>query len=239
MRTACRLAMLALLAVLCGCTIPFTHGFRENHDLSDREVAQLQFYTSSRILLRRSKTVQDRGLRRNELAIHSKVAVEEIDISGGTPCVAVRVEGEFIEVSFSPKHQERTLWFTTRDSKGERRYKLTHVVGFTNEGRPQPIYSKSYLVRYGDLDYRVIEPSNWDVHLMFDGDVSSDRELDSTSPHGWKLKDKRPTATDGPAAPTGKAAPPAVQPQSTGKSSGVGADSTVRAEGSADLSATP
>lgn len=209
--------------LLCSCSVPFTRGFRENHGLSDREVGQVQFFTSDDILLRRSQTLQDREIGDAELEIHTKVAVEEVDIPSGTPCVAVRVEGEFIEVAFSPKHPERTLWFSTRDAQAPGRYGLTHVTDVrVEDGKRRPVYSHGYTVRYGGKDYRVIEPETWKVYLMFDGEVSSDRDVDSRRPPGWELKrDRRPSATvsaagkpaaDAPAKPAEPAVTAPAQP---------------------------
>lgn len=185
-----RLAGIGLLSAgvwATGCHTPFSRGFRENHRLAPHEVRRIQFYTSGRILLRRSENTQTREQTPVGFDIRAQVDVEEIDIESGTPCVAVQVRGEYIAVSFSQDDVEHVLWFTTVDSPFPGRYALTHLNDFPRNPEEPPDYSKGYTIRYGTLDYQLVEPQSWKVYLLFDEDVSLDREIERSSPNGWRL----------------------------------------------------
>lgn len=177
---------LSLCTAACGSPF-FTRGFRENHRLQPEEIKQVQFYTSGPIRLRRSENSQQRALGDNSFDLHARVEVKEVYIPGGTPCVAVDVRNEYIAVSFTPHDRARVLWFSTVDSPVPERYALSHVVRFGEVPNAAPEYSKGYTVRYGEHDYRVVEPDTWSVYLKFDEDVTLDRMLQQESPKGWRL----------------------------------------------------
>lgn len=180
------LVLSAVIFGLVGCHAPFSKGFRENHRLKPQELKNIQFYTSDRILLRRSDNRQNRSLAGHRFDIRGEVEVEEIEIGKGTPCVAVEIRGEYIAVSFSPQDRDHVLWFSTVHSPDPGQYALTHLTDFPAD-QNTPNYSSGYSVRYGSLDYRVVEPQTWQVYLEFDKDVSLNRRLTHSSPDGWEL----------------------------------------------------
>lgn len=189
------LLCLAVIASL-GCHTPFSRAFRENHQLQPSDLRRIQFYTSDTILLRRVRGGETRRQLAGSLDIHSKVEVEEVEIDAGTPGVAVRVHGEYIGVSFSRGDTQHLLWFSSVDASTAGQYALTHVTDYTSgdgaQGRPGPQYSPGYFVRYGAHDYRLVEPADWNVHLLFDDDVTLDRVTRQQQPAGWALSDSSP-----------------------------------------------
>lgn len=101
---ALALPLLALAATGCGRTmIPFTAELRAEHNLSDADVKNLQFYLSDDITLRRELESGSRQVTGNHrLLLVSGKTVEEVSVAGGTPGVAVSVTDERIAVSFEP-----------------------------------------------------------------------------------------------------------------------------------------
>lgn len=80
--------------------VPFTHEMRVEHDLSEDEVSQLQFYTSHDIELRREYRSKDRRIDDGALELRSGTRIEEVLIPAQTPGVVIDVESHAIEVSF-------------------------------------------------------------------------------------------------------------------------------------------
>lgn len=197
-RVARILCATALIAGLMACQhTPFSEAFRNNHHLDASELQRIQFYTSSDIVLRRSLSQQKRGVEAGSFDIQSAVEVDEVHIAAGTPCVAVAVYREYIGVAFSPDTPKHLLWFSTVDSPLPGHYALTHITAFTAASPPAPRYSKGYAVRYGEHDYRVVEPADWRVYLMFDEEVSLNHFRRTQHPPGWRLSEgARSTATD-------------------------------------------
>jgi len=103
--------------------VPFTHEMRVDHDLSDDEVTQLQFYTSHDIKLRREAKSKARRIDDGTLKLRSGTKIEEVFIPANTPGVVVSVDPGAIEVSF------------------ERGTSMRFVVG--EEGPSQPLVIES------------------------------------------------------------------------------------------------
>ena len=91
--------------------VAFTQSVREHYGLSTEDVRRIQFFTAEDIVLQRELAAQAKSAQDNELIVLDGVRTEEVVIAAHTPGVAVRVEGEYILVSFSREHPERALWF--------------------------------------------------------------------------------------------------------------------------------
>ena len=192
---------LCLLLLLGACHSPFSRAFRENHQLQPQDLKKIQFYTSDAVLLRRVDSDQSRKTTEGALDIHAQVDVEEIAIEAGTPGAIVAVHGEYLAVSFTPGDTERVLWFSSVDSPAFGQYALTHVTEYVENPRADQRrgaqFSSGYFIRYGDRDYRLVEPSDFRVYLTFDDDVTLDRRVHRKSPEGWRLGEepsRSPTA---------------------------------------------
>jgi hypothetical protein len=110
------LLLLVGLAVPClGCgssLIPLTEELRQQHDLTEEELANLQYYVSDTITLRRELESGSRQVTGSHtLLLTSGKAVEEVVVEDETPGVAVRIEPGGLAISF----EEGTfLLFATR-----------------------------------------------------------------------------------------------------------------------------
>ncbi|MEM6789608.1 MAG: hypothetical protein AAF715_18970, partial [Myxococcota bacterium] len=100
---ACWLLVLITVGTTgCATLVPFTHQMRVDNDLSADEVAQLQFYTSHDIALRREVTSKARRIDEGALQLRSGTRVERVLIPARTAGVVVAVDPDAIEVSFEP-----------------------------------------------------------------------------------------------------------------------------------------
>ena len=191
----------AAAVVLSGCGKPaFTMAVRERYNLAPVDMRRLQFYTSGEIVLRRELPTVQRGTSGNTLLMSDGVVVEEIVIPMKTPGVALRVEGDFLLISFSREHPDRALWFTTKKEGEEviplddKQYTLVHLENGAAEPPPfEPRYSKGYLLSYGGYSYQLADGKMWGVHLLYDeGSFAQKRVV--REPPGWKLSDGVPPA---------------------------------------------
>ena len=96
-------AAMAFGALLAGCSslVPFTHEIRTQHDLTNDDVAALQFYVSRTVKLRREVRSVGREIHDGNLKVVSGKIVEEVELEEHTPGVAVKVGADEVSVSFS------------------------------------------------------------------------------------------------------------------------------------------
>ncbi|WP_437591122.1 DNA-directed RNA polymerase [Sorangium sp. So ce1000] len=101
-RSALLLVFVALLLVGCGPRlVPFTHELRVQHDLSDSDVKNLQFYVSHQIALRRELTAESSQVTSShKLLLVSGKIIEEVVVEERTPGVVVAARGGSLSVSF-------------------------------------------------------------------------------------------------------------------------------------------
>ena len=192
----------ALLALaVSGCGLPaFTEAVRDRFGLGAADVRRVQFFTSGEIVLRREVTAQGKGVARHELELVSAVRIEEVIIARRTPCVAVRVEPNFILCGFARQRPDRSLWFAIKKlddtiATDERRYELVHLENTADEPRPMvPRYSKGFLVNYAGHQYQVADGFAWNVHLLYELKESFEKERVRERPDGWKLDEGPPPA---------------------------------------------
>lgn len=187
----------ALLVVgllpLTGCSRPaFTLGARERFSLTPGDIRRLQFFTSGEIVLRRELSAQETASSREGLVIRDGTVVEEILIPMRTPCVALRVEGDFLLVGFAHQDPSRSLWFAIKNRSEdttpheERRFELVHLENAFDEPGPfEPRYAKGYLLSYGGQKYQIGDGKMWDVHLLYE-EGSHIRKHVTETPPGWK-----------------------------------------------------
>lgn len=109
MRTSSLFAVAALAALGafttgCGASlIPFTQELREQHGLSNEDVKNLQFYISSKVIMRHELERGGRSITPgHKLVIVSGKTIEEVVIEEHTPGVAVAVSSDSVKVAFEP-----------------------------------------------------------------------------------------------------------------------------------------
>lgn len=181
---------------LVGCGLPaFTTTVRSRFNMTPAEIQRLQFYTSGDILLRREILSQERVTSNNTVLVGGGVTIEEVLIPLKTPGVVIRVEGEFVLVSFSREHPDRSLWFTVKRKEGdlnplaEKRYELVHLENAHNEPPPfTPRFAKGFQITYGGQKYQLADGRMWEVFLLYEDGGYNSRKL-KEQPPGWKLSD--------------------------------------------------
>jgi hypothetical protein len=97
-------SLLALFLAGCGPTlVPFTHELRLQHNLSNDDIKNLQFYVSHTMTLRRElESGGSQVTASHKLLLVSGKTIEEVVIEEHTPGVAVDVKGNALAVSFEP-----------------------------------------------------------------------------------------------------------------------------------------
>ena len=89
--------------MLTGCAstmVPFTHEIKTQHELSNDDLKELQFYVSNNVKLRRELHTKTRTIDNGNLKLHAGKSVEEVVIEELTPGVAIAVDDTSIKISF-------------------------------------------------------------------------------------------------------------------------------------------
>jgi hypothetical protein len=194
-RTAALAALaLGLMAAACSRPPVLTDSLRERYALGEADLRRVQLFTSDEIMLRREASAEERSIGGAELRVRGGVYEEEIVIPAKTPCVALRTEGTYVLVGFTPQHPELSLWFaldTKSDPSAEgRRYLLAPIANAYDAPSPLvPETSKGFLVTYGGRKYRVADARSWSSHLLVDLEESFRKNRVRQEPPGWKLEE--------------------------------------------------
>ncbi len=94
-------AAIALFSTGCRGFIDFTHELRDQHSLTQAELKNLQYYTSSTITLRRELESGGKQITGNhKLLLVAGKTIEEVVIEAKTPGIALAVSDHSITVSF-------------------------------------------------------------------------------------------------------------------------------------------
>lgn len=184
---------------LASCSIPaLTPAVRQRHALTDDDLRRIQFYTSDEIALRRELPAQDKAQDGNALVVRDGVLVEEVIIPARTPGMALRIEGDYILIGFSPSAPAQSLWFGLKPAAGSppdlRNYELVHLANEWNEQGPfTPRFSTGFMIRYDGAFYRPVDAKVWSAHLLYDLDETYVRKRVIRKPAGWELSDGIPS----------------------------------------------
>jgi len=83
--------------------VPFRHQMRQEYQLSDKDLKDIQYYVAGRIILQRDLAKDEVMVTPgHEIKIVKDRRVEEVVIQPGTPGIAEKVDEISIEVSFEP-----------------------------------------------------------------------------------------------------------------------------------------
>jgi hypothetical protein len=96
------LTFISLVTLFASCSpkIPFTEAIRKDYSLTENEIKQIQFYTSSDIILVRGTKDNDKATQDHTLTVKSGKQIEEIVIPKGTPGMVEVVHDNDLRVSF-------------------------------------------------------------------------------------------------------------------------------------------
>ena len=111
-------AAIALSTSGCHGFIDFTHELRDQHSLTRDELKNLQYYTSSTIVLRRELESGGKQITGNhKLVVVAGKSIEEVVIESKTPGIALAVSDHSITVSFEAG---TSIEFVASGSSGNR-----------------------------------------------------------------------------------------------------------------------
>lgn len=206
-----RARWLALLVCASCVKAPFTTSVLERYGLTAGDLQRVQFFTSEKIVLEREVSRQTRVSDGAQLRFADQTQLEVVEVSERTPCVVLRVEGDYLLLGFSPKDLRASLWFRAQpDDAGradERRYVLVALENAHDETQSfEPRFSKGFLMRWSGEKYHVA--AGRDAYLLYQLADDEQRRKVEHSPPGWRLSEPGP-ARSAPVQPT---AAPADEP---------------------------
>jgi hypothetical protein len=188
--------LLVLCAAAVGCAkAPFTTSVLESYGLAASDLGRIQFFTSEKIVLQREVNRQTHAQSGVELQLHDDSETEVIEVSERTPCVVLRVAGNYLLLGFAPKDLRAALWFEAQRAEGEEggdaRYVLAALEN-TQDEREQvwsPRFSKGFLISWSGNKYHVV--SGRGAYLLYQI-ADDDRRKVESSPPGWRLSERSP-----------------------------------------------
>jgi len=105
-RAICGAALLAAMLAVSGCAtqrVAFTQGIRDQFDLGNKDLENLQYYVSADITLQREFRREEGGISKgHNLVTKESGLVEQVIIRARTPGVATQVDETSLAVSFEP-----------------------------------------------------------------------------------------------------------------------------------------
>jgi hypothetical protein len=191
-----------------GCAkAPFTTAVLERFGLTANDLGRVQFFVSETVVLERELTSQTRVTEGAELRFRDNMQTEIIEVSEHTPCVVLRVEGDYLLLGFSPKDVNASLWFAAQPlEQGQsapdgRRYALVALDNPYEEGAEPfaPRWSKGFLVNWSGKKYHIA--SGRSAYLLYELSDDSKRRKIERSPPGWRLSDRAPRKDLAPSPP--------------------------------------
>ena len=109
-------AALSFIAILAGCAsqVPLTPAVIREYKLSDQDIKKLQLYVSDGLLLEQENTRVDKDIdSTHSLKTTEDNYVKQIYFKKKTPCIALDVKADKLEVAFEP---ESRLTFELKSS---------------------------------------------------------------------------------------------------------------------------
>lgn len=94
------IVMGAAFLASCSPKVPFTEAIRKDYNLTESEIKQIQFYTSSDIVLVRGTKENEKETHNHNLTVKSGKQIEEIIIPKGTPGMVDVVHENYVRISF-------------------------------------------------------------------------------------------------------------------------------------------
>jgi hypothetical protein len=168
----------------------------ERYGLNAADLGRVQFFTSETIVLERELTRQTRVQDGAELRFRDEMQTDVVEVSERTPCVVLRVDGDYLLLGFSPKDMRAALWFAAQaDGDGDshsadRRYSLVALENaFDETGEFTPRFSKGFLIRWSGEKYHVV--SGRGAYLLYQMNDNERHKVEHTPP-GWRVSERGP-----------------------------------------------
>jgi hypothetical protein len=193
-----RLCCVLLLWWSAGCVkAPFTTAVIQRFQLTHDDLSRIQFFTSESVILQREMSLRTRSEQGAELVVRDDLEIEQVEVSEHTPCVILRVEGDFLLLGFSPRDERAALWFRAQPTEEAaaaargRRYELVAIANPLRESQAfTPEWSKGYLVSWSGKQYHVV--SGRGAYLLYDMDDNFERHKVELSAPGWRISERPP-----------------------------------------------
>lgn len=140
---------LLLIAASCGTRVPFTDQLKEDYDLTPENLMKVQFYTSSVIILEKSRSSGSVGTADDgSLVSNSSKTQDRIIINANTKCVFEKMGPEDAIVVRFELGTGKTLTFNTRAAQTNGKYYL--VANWTeNKGGTLEYGNETYNIQAG------------------------------------------------------------------------------------------
>jgi hypothetical protein len=115
-RTAFYLSLIAFLSSSCVKIIPFTQSLKDNENLTESAIHQLQFYISGEVLLEREVHSRNSMVSQSHrLIIRNGKKIEQIRINHMTPCLIGRVQDRIVYAQFEKENNYLAFGATQKD----------------------------------------------------------------------------------------------------------------------------
>lgn len=142
------LSLTILFLTSCAQRVPFTNKLKEDFDLTPEKLTQVQFFTSSNIILEKSQSTGNQGTGTDgSLVVNSSKTQDRIIIPGNTKCTFEKLgENNEIYVRFE-LGTGRVLKFAARPTQTSGNYYL--VADWKNGGGTVEYGGEKYTVASG------------------------------------------------------------------------------------------
>ncbi len=203
--------MLSLI-VLAGCRttlVPMTQNFRTQHNLTDDELQNLQYYVSHTVVLRRELQAGTKQVTPGHaLRLTAGKTIEEVIIRKHTPGVAVAVGMDFIDVSFEqgcalrfrlrPESTVRYAPTDTRYAVAPEAFPASAPPIDDLQGRSGPFFldinPSGSKVQYQERFFDAVDES-LQAHLLINSESIQEKTEQRTIAPGRRLSEHTPRGT--------------------------------------------
>ncbi|NUM33913.1 MAG: hypothetical protein HUU50_05185 [Candidatus Brocadiae bacterium] len=144
----------SVIFFLPGCTserIPFTQELRQEYQLSEEDLKNLQYYVSDDILIERDAVLGESKVDRGKLTTKSGKLIEQILIEEDTPGISVQSGEYWLAISFE---KDAALFFTSR-------------LGYIRQGEYYLGTRGNQRIQYSNKEYVVVN-DGIESYLMID-----------------------------------------------------------------------
>ena len=114
-----------LMLTACGIKRPYTEELKNKFDLNDKKLKEIQFYTSSTIILEQSYDKYSKGKADEGVVVSNSVkSKNRVIIPANTKCIVKTISQDEMEMLFNinEKKQEETLRFSIQRNQLSGRY---------------------------------------------------------------------------------------------------------------------
>jgi hypothetical protein len=182
--------------------VPFTSELIAQNQLTEADVAQLQFYLHGKVILRREVTAEMREVtKEHTLKMIDGQAYDELLVDGGTPGAVVASTGpEKLRVNFDPDQPDAGFEFEVAP---DNRYRI--------RGEPVPHHDRVRVTTYAGEPFKLVEGAGAFLEINAE-DLRALVKRQRKLPGNLLPVDGEPSSTAPATPPAGSALPPPPPP---------------------------